>query len=311
MAYEPRFFEELAFLNKVETNYGADAGPLPADRIIMSNVTFRPLVAQRLTRDLMLPYMGNQGVILAGIYATIEGDIEMAGSGVAGTPPLWGSLARISGMQEVIDVGVKVTYQRGRRPHSSSSAYFVMDKERHVLLGCRANLVPSFSAVALPRARVSITGLLGTLTTLANQPVVNTAGWITPVPVNKQNTRGTIHGWDIVGQALSFDLGNRVTPRFLIGDEAVLISGQSATGNITIDAPSIDDINFFDRAKRRLRGAVTFEHGTEAGNIIEINAPAVEVGEPAPGNSDGVLTYQMGLDYCVTNGFDDLTIVVR
>jgi hypothetical protein len=309
MVYTPRFFRKMALLNKLEATYGTDVTPLPADRIIMSNVQFRPLVAQRLSRDLLLPYFGNQGVVLAGMYATIEGDIEIAGSGDPGTPPLWGSVARIAGMTETITADTSVVYERSTGMPESGTVYFVADGVRHVLLGSRANLALNWQAVAMPRMRASITGLLGTITDAAN-PAVSTAGWLAPVPVSKENTTLTLHGWSAVGQSLSVDFGNKVTPRFLIGDEAVHITDQSATGTAVVEAVSLATIDWFARAKARTRGVLDFKHGIIDGNIVEIDAAAVEIGEPTPGESDGFLNYSLGLDIIANNGLD-LKITVR
>jgi len=309
MAYTPRFFRKMALLNKLEATYGTDATPLPADRIIMSNVTFRPLVAQRLSRDLLLPYFGNQGVVLAGIYATIEGDIEIAGSGEPGTPPLWGSVARMAGLTETITADTDVVYQRSTGMPESASSYFVADGVRHVLLGARANLALNWQAVAMPRMRATIMGLLGAITDQPN-PLVSTTGWLAPVPVSKANTTLTLHGWSAVGQSLSVDLGNKVTPRFLIGDEAVHITDQSATGTAVVEAVSLATINWFERAKARTRDGLAFKHGAVDGNIVEVGADLVEIGEPTPGESDGFLNYSLGLDIIANNGLD-LKITVR
>ncbi|MCD4663130.1 phage tail tube protein [Agrobacterium sp.] len=307
----PRYFDKLACLTKIETDYGQDAGPVPADRIIMSNVTFRPLVAQRLSRDLLLPFHGNQGVILTDMYATIEGDIELAGSGTPGTPPLWGSMARICAMRELVTEDTDVRYKRADDPLESASIYFIMDRVRHILLGARGTCTLTWSSSAIPRGRFSISGLLGTITDLVSNPVVSRAGWITPVPVSKANTSMTLHGWDAVAQTLSFNIGNTVTPQFLIGDEAILISAGSATGNTVVQAKKLADIDWFSIAKNRTRGELEFQHGKQAGNIIELTATGIEVGEPEPGSWNGILNYSMALDYCVTDGFDDFELICR
>lgn len=307
---EPRFFNKLGILTKIETAYGTDAIPAAANRIIMSNVTARPLVGERLSREQLLPYMGNQGVILTGQHATIEGDIEIAGSGAAGTPPLWGTIPRIAGMAETITAGTDVTYTRADHPLESASIYFIMDRVRHILVGCRANLSFSWSTSAIPRMRASITGLLGTI---SDQPNVNVSrtGWITPLPVSKVNTSLKLHGWDAVAESLSADLGNTVNPTFMIGDEAILISGQSATGSTVVQATSLATIDLFAKARSRERGALEFRHGITAGNIVELKANATELGEPTPGQWNGILNYTVALDLCTTEGFDDLELIVR
>ncbi len=307
----PRYFDKLACLTKIETTYGLDAGPVEADRIIMSNVTFRPLVAQRLSRELMLPFHGNQGVMLTDMYATIEGDIELAGSGAAGTPPLWGSMARICAMRELVTATKDVRYKRADNPLESATIFFIMDRVRHVLLGARGTVTLTWSSSAIPRGRFSISGLLGTITDLVSNPVISRAGWITPVPVSKANTTMKLHGWNAVAQTLTLNIGNTVTPQFLIGDEAILISGGSATGNTVVQGKKLSDIDWFSIAKARTRGALEFQHGTQAGNIVGLIASGIEVGEPEPGSWNGILNYSMALDYCVTNGFDDFELICR
>lgn len=310
MVYQPRFWNKKAVLNKIEATPGVLNAPAAADLILASNVQFTPLVAQRLSRDLMLPFLGNQGVMLTGYYATIEMDVELAGSGVVGTPPRWGSIMRIGGMTETVEAGVGVTYERADYPQDSSTIYIHIDGVRHVLLYCRANNVLNYSTTAIPRMRTSITGLLGVVTAQPN-PAVSKAGWVVPMPVNKANTELTVHGWAATGQSFSLDFGNTVTPRFLIGDEAVLITNQSATANLTVDAPPIGTMDFDALAKSRARGEIEFTHGKAAGNIVEVTAGFTELGAPQHGESDGVLTYTVQADVCVENGFDDFTVVVR
>lgn len=310
MAYQPRFWNKKAVLNKIETVHGQLNAPAAADIILASNVQFTPLVAQRLPRELMLPFQGNQGVMLTGFYATLEMDIELAGSGTPGTPARWGSMMRIGGMSEIIDAAVSVTYERADYPQDSSSIYIHIDGVRHVLLYCRANNVLNYSTTTIPRMRSSVTGLLGVISAQAN-PAVSKVGWITPLPVNKENTTLSIHGWQATGQNFSLDFGNTVTPRFLIGDEAVLITNQAATANVTVDAPPIGTIDFDALAKSRARGVIDFKHGNVAGNIVEVKADYTELGAPQHGESDGVLTYTVQADVCVENGFDDFTVVVR
>lgn len=105
-----RRYRKLAMLHAIETTYGEDAEPVAADAILATNVTITPIEGQEVSRDLMLPYMGNQGVVLAGMYARVEFDIEIAGAGAAGTVPKYGSILRVAGMSETVVAGTSVTY---------------------------------------------------------------------------------------------------------------------------------------------------------------------------------------------------------
>ncbi len=306
-----RRWRKLAMLHKLEATYGTDAAPLAADAIIGSNVTFTPIEGQEVSRDLLLPYMGNQGVVLAGIYARVEFDIEIAGAGAAGTVPKYGSVLRVSGMSETIEADESVTYDIVEDAVESGSLYFVSDKVQHVLLGGQASIAPSFVPSAIPHYRVTYLGLLGTITDVGAMPAVSMAGWTTPLHVSKANTTMTLHGWSSVAESLSIDLGNTLTPRFLIGDEKILISDRSSTGTAVVEARALSEINWFDRALNRTRGPLSLIHGKTAGNIVEVNAPAIEVGRPTQGQTNGIINYSLPLSLCPVTGLDELQIVVR
>ncbi|MCM2431955.1 MULTISPECIES: phage tail tube protein [Agrobacterium] len=306
-----RFFRKLAILAKIETTQGEDAEPAAADAIIMSNVTFTPLTGERVSRDLMLPYLGNQGVILAGIYGRLEGDIELAGSGVAGTPPKYGSLLRAANFAQTVTANTKVDYTIVEDGAEAASVHFISDKVQHIFVGAKANFAPNYQPKSYPKWRVTIVGMLGTITDVGVMPVVSKAGWAKPVHVSKANTQMSLHDWPSVAESLSLDVGNTLTPRFLIGDEKVIISNRSSTGTAVVEARSLATVNWFDKALTRESGELSITHGTVPGNIVEITAPAVEVGEPTQGQTDGILNYSLPLDLCAINGLDELKITFK
>ncbi|WP_440411149.1 phage tail tube protein [Neorhizobium petrolearium] len=306
-----RRWRKLAILHKLEATYGEDAAPLAANALIGSNVTFTPMEGQEVSRDLLLPWMGNQGVILAGIYGRLEFDIEIAGAGAAGTVPKYGSILRSAGMSETVTAATSVEYEIIEEAVESGSTYFVMDKVQHVLLGGQTNIAPNFTPLGIPRYRVTHLGLFGTITDIGAMPAVSQAGWITPLTVSKANTTMSLHGWSSIAESLALDLGNVLTPRFLIGDERILISDRNSTGTAVVEAKSLAEINWFERALERTRGALSIVHGTTPGNIVEITAPAVEIGRPTQGQTNGIVNYSLPLSLCPVNGLDEMKITIR
>ena len=305
-----RLHRRLAILNKIETTYGTNSTPGAVNAIVGTNVSFTPLEAEEIGRDLHLPHMGHQGVILTGQYAKIEFDVEIAGAGAAGTVPKYGSLLRACGMAEVVTAGTSVVYSIIEDAAESSTLLFISDKVQHVLLGCRGTFSMSFEPKQIPKFRFSMTGLLGTILD-AVMPAVSMTGWSTPVAVSKDATTMTLHGWSSIASKLSVELGNTGTPRFLIGAESMLITDRQSVGEAVVDALSLAEMNWFTRAQGRTRGALSLVHGVAAGNRVEISAPAVEIGKPSQGQSDGVVTYTLPLALCPTTGRDELTITVR
>ena len=306
----PRLFRKLAILNKIETVYGTSSNPAAINAIIGTNVSFTPFEAEEVSRDLLLPYLGNQGVILTGKHAKIEFDVEIAGAGAAGTVPKYGSLLRACGFAETVAAGVSVTYSIIETGVESSTIFFEIDGVRHIMLGCRGNMSVNLAPKGIPKYRFSLTGLLGTITDQA-LTAVTLAGWTVPLEASSANTTMTLHAWSSIAESLSIDLGNTVTPRFLIGSESVIITDRKTTGQAVVEADSLVTINWFSRALARTRGALALAHGKTAGNIVEINGPAIEIGKISQGQTDGILNYTLPLSFCPVIGRDELTIVVK
>ena len=305
-----RRFNKLAALVAIEATYGTDAAPVAADAIIMSNVSFTPLEGDEVNRDLILPYLGNQGMVITGQYGRLECDVEIAGSGTAGTVPAYDALMRACGLAQTVTVDTSVEYSIVEDDQEAVSIYFIQDKVQHVLLGARGTVSLSFAPSQIPHFRFSMTGLIGTITDASN-PAVTMDGWETPVAVSKANTTMSLFGWASVAESLSIDLGWTVTPRFLIGDELILLSDRSSTGTAVVEAKAISEIDWFVAAKDRTRGALSLIHGTVAGNIVEITAPSVEIGKPTQGETNGIVNYSLPLALCPDTGLDELSILVR
>lgn len=305
-----RRWSKLALLHKLESTYATDPTPAAIDAIIATNINFTPIQADEVSRDLLLPYMGNQGVVLAGEHGRIEFDVEIAGAGAAGSVPKYGSLLRACGMAETVTAGTSVEYEIIENDQESSTVYFNSDGQQHIFLGGRANVSMTWTPKQIPKFRFSYVGLLGDVAD-AVLPAATMAGWITPLVVKKANTTMSLHGWPSVAESLSVDLGNTLTPRFLIGDEKVMISDRKATGTAVVEARHVADIDWFGRARARTRGALSLVHGTAAGNIVEIAAPAVELGMPTQGQTDGIVNYSLPISLCPVSGMDELAITIR
>lgn len=305
-----RRWPKLAFLHKIETQSGVDSAPAAANAIVAKNITFTPMQAEEQSRDLLLPFMGNQGMLLTGEHGRLEFDVEIAGSGTAGTAPRYGSLLRVCGMAETIVAGTSITYTIVEAGTETSTIHFNSDGVRHVFLGARANVAMNFVPKQIPTFRFTLVGMLGQVTDAA-LPTVTQEGWIIPVQVNKANTVLTLHGWTAIAESLALDLGNVLTPRHLIGVEDVLITDRQATGTAVVEAKSLATVNWFQKAQNRERGALFVAHGTTEGNIVEVAAPAVEIGAPSQGQTNNIVNYSLALALCPDEGMDELSITVR
>ena len=114
-----------------------------------------------------------------------------------------------------------------------------------------------------------------------------------------------------MAESLKIDLGNTVTPRFLIGSKGMEITERKATGTAVVEAKSIATVDWFSAALNGTRGAMSLVHGTTDGNIVEVAAPAVQIGKPSQGQTNNIVNYSLPLNLCPQAGMDELSITVR
>jgi hypothetical protein len=312
MALAPkRYFRKLAFLAKIETDYGVSSAPTgAADAMLIKNVTFTPLAADEIKRELYLPWLGHQGLILVGEHTMIEFDVELSGAGAAGDVPGYGPLLRVCGLAETVTAGVKVEYEPVSAGYEALTGFFNLDGVNHAMLGVRGTVSPNLSAKGLPVFRFQMWGLLGPIADVALPAAVLTA-FQTPLPVNKINTTLALHGFTAVAESLQLALGNQVEGRFLIGEDSIQIVNRESTGTAVVEARSVATIDWITRARQRTRGVLAAQHGTVAGNIVKLDGAAVEVGKPTYGQSQGIVTMSIPLVLCPDAGDDELMITVQ
>ncbi|KQR75748.1 phage tail tube protein [Rhizobium sp. Leaf341] len=306
-----RYFRNRAILVKRETVYGTDSVPTGvANAMQMTNVEFDPAAGQEVTRDLVLPYMGHQGVILVGSYGTLAGEVEVAGSGVAGTVPAFGDLLRACAMREVITVGQDVKYNPISTGQESVSIRFNADGVQHILVGARGTWTLDMAPLAIPRFKFNLSGLLGTISDVAIS-TVDVSKFIKPVPVNKANTTFSLHGFTGGTEGISFDLGNQIEPDFLIGEEAIEQVDRMMTGNAVVRADLLAAINWYDRSAKHTLGTLAAVHGTTPGNIVQFDAPAVQLGRPKYGETRKRINNQLPLYLTPVVGNDEFVLTFK
>ena len=89
-------------LAKIESTYNTDSSPLAANAMLIRNLDMTPLDAEIVSRDLVRPYFGNYDQIIVAQKVGLTFEVELQGSGTAGTAPSYGPLMRACGMSETV-----------------------------------------------------------------------------------------------------------------------------------------------------------------------------------------------------------------
>lgn len=299
-------------LAKLENSYGVDPTPTgAANAILVRNLSITPLNAELASRDLVRPYLGASEQLIASNYVSVEFEVEMAGSGTAGTAPAYGPLLQACGMLET-DGASDVTYTPVSASFASVTLYYNVDGVLHKVTGARGNVEMQIQAAQIPVFRFSFTGLYNAPTDTA-APAVTYTAFQTPQAANNDNTTGfSLFGYSGALASLNMNLNNQVQYRTLIGAEDVLLTDRGVNGQVVFEAPTIAAKDFFSLALGNTLGALDITHGTVVGNKVQIVSSRVDISNPTYQDQNGIHMLQVPITLVPsTAGNDEFSIVVK
>ena len=309
----PLLSRKRTLLAKTEITYGVDPTPTgAANAILVRNLSVTPLNAEIVSRDLVRPYLGASEQLIASRYVACEFEVEMAGSGAAGTAPGYGPLLQACGMSETVVASTTVTYAPVSAAFKSATIYYNIDGVLHKLTGCRGNVEMTVAAGQIPVFKFTFTGIYNAPADVA-APAVTYTIFQTPLAANNANTTGfSLFSYSAALESLSLTLGNQVTYRNLIGLEDVIMTDRAVTGNVIFEAPTITAKDFFAIALGNTLGALDVTHGTVAGNKVQISSTKVDISNPSYSDSNSVQMLNVPLTLVPsTTGNDEISIIVK
>lgn len=304
--------KKALLLAKLQTTHGVAATPTgETDALLMRNLTATPLATEMAERALLRPYMGNSGQIVTTEYAQIEGEVELAGSGVVGESPAWGVLLRACGFSETVEE-TQVVYEPISDDFESLTLHYFLDGIFHKITDAKGTVSFDVSAKGIPFMRFRFMGAYHPLVDQQPPQTVNYQKFITPLGVNKRNTpEWSLGSYTGCLESLSIDVANNLIWRSLIACEGAEIVDRAPTGQISLGLPSIDNLNWPEMVRKAVNQSLAITHGNEAGNIVELTASASQLTEPSYAESDGVAMLSMNINLQPQDGNDELKIIVR
>jgi hypothetical protein len=308
----PLLSRKRVILAKTEVTYGTDPTPTGgANAILVRNLTITPQNSEMVSRDLVRPYFGASEQLEAGVHVTCEFEVEVAGSGAAGTAPAYGPLLLACGMAATTSAGVSVTYAPVSSSFGSVTIYYNVDGVLHKVTGARGNVQISLQVGQIPVFRFSFTGLYNAPTDTALASPTYTA-FQTPLACNSDNTTGfQLHSYSGALQSAEVNFGNAVTYRMLIGAEDVLMTDRQVTGTVVLEAPTIASKDYFAAALATTIGNFQVTHGTVAGNRVQVTSSRTSLGPPSYQDSNGIHMLSVPTTFVPsTAGNDEISIVV-
>jgi hypothetical protein len=274
---------------KKETTYGTDSTPAGSDALLVRNLEITPIEADVVSRDLIRPYLGNSPQLLANSRVSITFQVELAGSGTAGTAPRFGSILQACGMSETIVASTSVTYAPVSSSFTSATIYFNNDGIRHIMTGCRGTFSLSGEVGQIPTIDFTMVGVYNAPTDTA-LPAATYTAQASPLVFKDGNTSAfQFFSYSGCLQSVNFDMANSTVYRELVGcTKEILITDRKPAGTVVLEAPALATKDYFAIAQTETTGNLTFLHGTTAGNRVTFTAGQCDIANPAYADQDGV-----------------------
>jgi len=285
----PLYTRKRLILAEIEATYGTDPVPTGAEAILVRNLEITPLQAETVSRNLVRPYMGQSEQLLAQTRVEVTFEVELAGSGTAGTAPAYGPVLRSCGLSETIVATTSVTYAPESSGFESVTIYFFNDGIRHKVTGCRGTFNLSAEVGQIPFISFTMTGIYNAPTD-ETVPSPTYSKQASPLIFKNGNTSSfSIFSYSGCLQSLNFDIANSVVYRELVGcTKEVIITDRAPAGTCVIEAPLIATKDFFTIANGSSTGSISFLHGTTAGNRVTFTAAQSDINSPTYSDMDGI-----------------------
>ena len=298
-------------LIETESTYGTDPTPSGTDAVLVRDLNITPQQSDVVNRDVVRPYLGASEQLLANTRVECSFSVELAGSGTAGTAPQYGKALKACGLSETVVASTSVTYAPVSSSFDSVTIYYNIDGLRHKVTGCRGTFSINCAVGEIPTIDFTFTGVYVAPDDSA-LPTATYANQASPLIFKNGNTSSfQLLSYAGALQAFSFDLGNSLVYRELVGGtKEVLLTDRAGTGSTTIEAVSIASKDYFTAALTDSSlGNLDFTHGSTAGNIVDFASTRVDIGDVSYSDQDGIAMFNIPYT-CVpsTSGNDEFSL---
>jgi len=297
---------------KKEGVYGTDAVPTgAANGILTRNFSMKPVEMDRLDRNLDQLIYGAQSSGTSNKRMTMAYEVELAGSGAAGTAPRWMELLEGCGLDvPVLSAGVDAQqdFALAGTPASSLTQYGYWQDQLRKMVGSAGTFSLDFTAGAYPFLGFNWTGLLAATPFSKSAPgETDLSDWVQPVEVNTDNTSFTLDGYAPALRSLKLDANVATSIRNLVGKRYVRRGNHAMSGTMIVEATDIATKDYLSTLLSGTTVPWSLEHGTVAGNIIGIGGAKAQITDISESKEDDVLMWTISVTCTVDGGVPDIS----
>lgn len=300
-------------LVKKEVTYNVDPVPTAAlNALLIGNPSWSHEGLRMNERNVIKNTNAVKQHIFGGTLKTISFDVELKGSGAAGTAPEFGAAIEACGFIETVSAGVSVSYDPTsvEADQESVTVYYYQSGILTKLTGARGTFSVNLETGGIPMATITLTGHSGAPTDIAIvSPTLDST-----VPVAVKGNSFLIGGYAAEINSLSFDAGVEViTPASMSASDGfgeVFVGKRDLNGTIDPKATLVATNDFYgDFLAGSVMALDSGTIGSTAGNRLKITMPAVYYRDISPGDRDGLRTFEIPFAAVETTGDNEVKLL--
>lgn len=303
---------EQALYAAVEATPGVAETLAGSDVLQVSNLQPNPTENIRmLDRTIIRGSLNPEQSVYGGSLFGVTFDMELKGSGTAGTAPRLGRLLRACGMDETIVAATSVTYtpSSDMANHDSVTIGYRDGPNFRVLKGCRGNVSLNLTAGQYGVLSFTMVGHIESeAEDSAPEPSIEST-----VPRAFIGASFSIGGTAVPIEALTLDLSNTVSitpdPNSADGYGPVRVTARNTQGTVNPEAQSINTKDFIGLLRSGTTQAIqTGTIGSVEGNRFAIAIPKAYFREIGFGEREAMLTNEITFGCREDSGDDEISI---
>ena len=242
--------------------------------------------------------------------AVMEFDMELKGSGTAGTAPAFGKLLLACGFAETLVAITSATYKPASSAISSMSFAAYLDGKIKKLWGARGDV-----SLKLEKGKPAIFHFVFTGADYSDTDgAMLTTGVVYEAtkPIPFMSSTFLIDSYAAIVGSLEFKMNNVVALRpdinAISGHKSAVITERKPTMSMDPEEVLVATYDFYTKLKTHSEGALTLALTGSAGNIATVTAPKVQYVGINPGDKSGILS--LGIDCHLNRNAGDDEIVI-
>jgi hypothetical protein len=318
MTTATNFIRNSILLAKEESVYGQDPTPtVSANAMEVMNLKV-DYEGDILERNIYRGTISQQQPVMGSRTVKVSFDLELKGSGTAGTAPRLGDLFEACGFAEYIGAAggsSSVVYSPTSEDFKSVTFYIyehlsAVASKLKKITGARGSFNLICEAGQYSKISFSFEGAYNVPTDVARPADPTYEGTLPPVVASAQFT---LNGnTALIVQSFNVDLNNSLVKESDLsspnGVKGFVVTERKAGGTLNPEAVSVADYDFYTDWANATAREMSCVIGSVPGNIIKITAPKVTFDKVSLSNRDGIRVEDLPFRCSVANADDELAI---